>query len=120
MMSDFARDEFHFVNVARGSIPMGIAIKPCTRNCTDGAIQCSKSGPDIWTIPKETFHQSLSQSFHSHFKLDELETGRRDLLVPNSVVYNSKKRKKAKAHLSSDKSADLYLRTRCWKKKTYA
>jgi hypothetical protein len=64
MMSDFARDEFHFVNVARGSIPMGIV----TRNCTDGAIQCSKSGPDIWTIPKETFHQSLSQSFHSHFK----------------------------------------------------
>jgi hypothetical protein len=87
---------------------MGTAIKPCTRNSTDGAIQCSKSGPDI-CIPKQTLHQSLSQSFHSHFKLDELETGQRDLLVPNSVVYNSKKTKKAKAHLSSDKSADLYL-----------
>ncbi len=104
--------ELIFVNQIRG-IPIGNSpISPSTRNKSNGGIQCSSSGPDIFSLQISSPFQNLARVC---FKFDKLKL--KETLFQQSKIYvrskQQNKRMRSEQLCKGNSAHDRLID--CWK-----
>ncbi len=83
--------EIVFLNQVRG-IPIGNnPVSENTRNCSDGGIQCSSDGPDIFSPNVPTFSRNDNRS---RFSFDSVQIGVDDVAFSDVFVANTKNKRR--------------------------
>ena len=101
--------DMFFVNQVRGGVPLGGIIKPGTRNISDGGVQCCKTGPDKWPIPKPKFTAGKGNiKLLSKYSITDESICCTNLLVLNNTLRNPRKRSAVKSRIPKQEHPDIH------------
>ncbi len=102
-----------FLNQVRG-IPIGNnPVSENMRNCSDGGIQCSSSGPDIFSPSVPSFSRNDNRST---FSFDSVRIGGDDVAFSDAFVANTKN-KRRRSQIASKIRTDALEAVHQWNKR---